>query len=115
LETALNIYGLVPDIPAIVTSVTTITPNVFNTPRGDFSYSVVKPELFFGYNKIPEAGNEQTYNLAEPEKALLDWMYLRKVASLTSHRIELNWLDKLKLRGYSEHYPLWVRRGIGDE
>src|SRR3989344_5631439 len=52
LETALNYYGLIPDIPSAVTSVTTVTTKKITTEFGQFYYQKLKPELFFGYKII---------------------------------------------------------------
>jgi len=77
LETALNYYGIIPDIPFAVTSVTiqkTINFKVEN--YGSFFYSKIKPDLFFGFNLIL-ADRKYGYNIAKPEKALFDYLYLR--------------------------------------
>lgn len=77
LETALNYYGFIPDIPFAVTSVTTNKTMIFKIKNyGVFSYSSIKPDLFFGFNSIL-AGKNYSYNIALPEKALFDYLYLR--------------------------------------
>jgi len=68
LEYALNLYGLIPDVPFSITLVTPKVTRKFNTPYGQFVYRKIKKEAFFGY--IPE-----TF-IAEKEKALLDYLYL---------------------------------------
>jgi len=40
-----------------------------------FSYRHIRPEVFCGYHVVREG--ELTYTLADPEKALLDLIYLR--------------------------------------
>lgn len=68
LEYALNLYGIIPDVPFSMTLVTTKATREFNTPLGEFVYRKIKKEAFFGYD--PET------LMAEREKALLDFLYL---------------------------------------
>lgn len=77
LETALNYYSIIPDIPFGVTSVTLNKTKTFKTKNyGIFSYCNIKPDLFFGFNSIlVEKG--YSYNIAWPEKSLFDYLYLR--------------------------------------
>ena len=46
----------------------------FDTPLGSFSYRHIKPELFFGYQL--EEWNNHRFAIAEPEKTLIDYLYL---------------------------------------
>lgn len=68
LEYALNLYGLIPDVPFSLTLVTPKITRKFNTPYGQFVYYKIKKEAFFGYDP-------QTL-IAEKEKALVDYLYL---------------------------------------
>lgn len=68
LESALNIYGLIPDVPFSMTLVTPKTTRKFNTPYGQFVYRKLKKEAFFGFD--PKT------LIAEREKALVDYLYL---------------------------------------
>lgn len=76
LEFALNYYGIIPDIPGTYTSVTSRTTKYFKNRFGNFTYQKIKPEFFTGY----EARNEKniSFNIATPEKALVDYLYLNK-------------------------------------
>lgn len=75
LESALNYYGLIPDIPFSVTAVTNKKTSSFsNKHYGLFIYRHIKPELFFGYQEI-KVGN-WSYLIACPEKAFFDFLYL---------------------------------------
>lgn len=112
LETALNIYGIIPDIPAQITSITTITPNTYHTSRGSFSYSSIKKDLYFGFNTIENHTNHCVYQLAEPEKAVLDWIYIRRINSLDELRWDLHTLDHKKIGAYIQYYPSWVRKTL---
>lgn len=76
-ETALNYYGIIPDIPFATTSVTTTKTSTIKTKNyGLFIYRHIKIELFFGYRKI-NSGLLYSYKIATPEKALFDFLYLQ--------------------------------------
>ncbi|MFO7807710.1 MAG: hypothetical protein R6V40_04830 [Candidatus Moraniibacteriota bacterium] len=74
LEYALSHYGIIPETVFNITSVSTRKTRKFSTEFGVFPYRKIKPSLFFGYEvRETEYGK---YLLAEPEKALLDYLYL---------------------------------------
>lgn len=77
LQSALNYYGIIPDVPFSVTSVTTKKTQEFKNQFGLFLYRSLKPELFFGWQEI-EVGKNQFYKIAKPEKALFDFIYLNQ-------------------------------------
>ncbi|MCX6796826.1 MAG: hypothetical protein NTW06_05025 [Candidatus Falkowbacteria bacterium] len=74
LEWALSKYGLIPEMVYNCTSITTKTTRMFTNKFGSFSFRNIKKDLFFGYKKIVAGG--QAYLIAEPEKALFDYIYL---------------------------------------
>jgi len=77
LETALNYYSIIPDVPFAITSVSVNKTKTFKTKNyGVFSYSSIKPDLFFSFKSILVEKN-YAYNIASPEKALFDYLYLR--------------------------------------
>ncbi len=75
LEMAFSLYHLIPEAVYGVTSVTSLKTNRFKTSVGSFVYKHIKPELMFGY-ELREYNNHR-YMVAEIEKALLDYLYLR--------------------------------------
>lgn len=75
LEYALNIYGLIPERVMQVTSITSKKTQRFSTPMGVFSYQHIKPACFRGFKVIKDE-NGLDYFIAEPEKALIDYIYL---------------------------------------
>jgi len=109
LESALNIFGVIPDIPSVVTSVTTVTSKKINTSLGNFKYSKINENLFFGYKSILDERSGFYYSIANPEKALLDFIYIRKVKNLSEYRVDLNNVNQTELFNYSQHFPKWVR------
>lgn len=76
MEFALNYYGIIPDIPGTYTSITSRTTKYFKNSFGNFTYQKVKPEFFIGYEARTE--NNISFNIATPEKALMDYVYLNK-------------------------------------
>lgn len=74
LESALSIYGIIPETVFAITSVSSNKTKVFYTDIGPFSYKRIKPSLFFGYTVINRA--KICYRIADLEKALLDFLYL---------------------------------------
>ncbi len=73
LESALSYYGIIPESVPKTTSITTNKTNSFDTPKGDFLYTSIKKELFFGY-KIIEHRNHGVM-VASLEKTILDYLY----------------------------------------
>jgi hypothetical protein len=74
LESALSWHGFIPEMVYAYVSLTARINRKFTNTFGTFLYRHIKPELFWGYTEIKtEHGH---YLLAEPEKALLDYLYL---------------------------------------
>lgn len=76
LEMALGFYGIIPEAVFTVTSVTTRKTKKFKTPVGDFSYQKIKRGAFGGFETKKQNGI--SFNLALPEKALVDFFYLNR-------------------------------------
>ena len=74
LESALSAYGLIPEIVYSYVSVTGKTNRTFDNKFGHFIYRHLKPELFWGYREVRTISG--WYLIAEPEKAILDYLYL---------------------------------------
>lgn len=115
LETALNIYNIIPDIAINVTSVTTITSKKITVFLGTYIFSKINKTLFFGYKAVLDEKSGIYYNIAEPEKALLDFIYIRRVKNLKDFRVNTSVLNKEKLSGFSLHFPEWTRKVLVNE
>lgn len=110
LESALRYYNLIPETVFLITSVTARKTKLLKTPIGDFQYRKVKEKSFFGY-RIVNAG-QMAYKMADPEKALLDLLYLRSDIKSENDLFELRIneevyreiIDQNKLRRYSEAF-----------
>jgi len=73
LETALSIYGVIPDIAAQVTSVTTRPTRELKNKYGWFFYRSCQKRAFTGYKLMPYEGVK--IFIADEEKALVDFIY----------------------------------------
>jgi hypothetical protein len=113
LEYALSRYGVIPEMVFMKTCVTTKTTRKFSNGFGTFSYRHIKPGLFFGYTAEETASGR--YLLAEPEKALLDYLYFnlgniddeKDIAELRINREELGKiLDRTKLAAYLREFGI---------
>ena len=104
LETALNYYGVIPDIPMTVGSVTPTTTKKIETRLGNFHYLKIDRKLFFGFSQTPFA-------IAHKEKALLDYFYLRKVKKVSPDaRLQLTDWNWQRYHEYAAAFPKWVRQ-----
>lgn len=74
MEMALAHYHLIPESVYGITSVSSRKTNHFVTSFGEFFYHHIKPQLLFGYRLLDYRGHN--YKIAEPEKAILDYLYL---------------------------------------
>ena len=74
MESALRTYNLIPEVVFLTTCITTRKTKMIETPIGNFQYRSIKENLFFGYNLVDF---RLAYKMAEPEKAILDFLYLR--------------------------------------
>lgn len=115
LESALNTYGIAPDIAANVTAVTPTTSKKINSQLGEYIYSKISFNLFFGYQLKKDPNYDFFYNIAEPEKALLDYIYIRGIKNIKEHRIDSANLNINKLRKYAKQFPAWVIRIIDEQ
>ena len=90
LEKALETHELIPEGVPVFTSVTTKRPERLKTSVGVFDYRHIQPSLFWGYEAVTL--NQQTAFVATPEKALLDFFYLRE------EKITEDFLEGLRLQ-----------------
>lgn len=107
-ESALFFHGVLSQGPQVLTCVTTRSPRECETGIGTIFYQHVKSSLFFGYKK------NEDYFMAEPEKAVLDLIYL----SLQNGRLlstdEWDWsaISKTKLVRMAGRFPQSVCKFI---
>ncbi|WP_372950880.1 hypothetical protein [Mariniphaga sp.] len=75
LHSALAFYGMIPEAIVQITSVTSLKTASFQNEFGEYEYKSVRKELMFGYDIKPIADGK-SLQIARPEKALLDLLYL---------------------------------------
>ena len=109
LHTALSIYGIIPEVVTQITCVTTNRTTSYSNPFGQFNYQTIKPELFFGYKQEP-VRRGGSYLVAEPEKAIIDLLYLYPQYNTADAMLDLRFdtwwmqeeLDKEKIMAYAK-------------
>lgn len=90
LEKAFEYHGLIPEGVPVYTCVTTKRPGKITSPIGTFDYRHIKNSLFWGYGSFTV--NKQTAFIATPEKALLDFFYLKGL------RVDEGYLEEMRLQ-----------------
>lgn len=73
MDTVLSMHSIIPDISIGVISITTKPTRKFKNEHGLFIYRTMKPKFFMGYHIEKYEGFEVL--VAEPEKALIDYLY----------------------------------------
>ena len=101
-ETALNYHGVLSQFPYEMTNATpkkTITKVV---DERVFSYTHIKKDLYWGYEKTLEG-----FLLATPEKALLDqaYLYTKGLKGLSLDEYDMSRMNKSKLKDMSKYFP----------
>ncbi|RKY27078.1 MAG: hypothetical protein DRP61_04860 [Candidatus Omnitrophota bacterium] len=71
--TALHLYGIIEQIPQVITLASTAHTKRISTKIGIFSFYHISPSFFKGFDWYKKEGN---FLIAEPEKALIDCLYL---------------------------------------
>jgi predicted transcriptional regulator of viral defense system len=99
LETALSYYGIIPETIYSITSVTTKAKREFEVFGMSFTYTRIKREAFQGYTT--QKKDDKTFFIAEPEKALADYLYLVALGKKSwNDRFETKNISKDKLGHY---------------
>lgn len=106
-EWALNYHNVLLQVPTVCT-VITLSTSVGERTKVHYKnvvieYSRISEKLFFGFE--PGKG----FNIAVPEKAVLDTLYLRGHVPFIDE-LELANLDMAKLKEFSNVYPVSVQK-----
>ncbi|HLB42643.1 MAG TPA: hypothetical protein VJN02_07320 [Gammaproteobacteria bacterium] len=75
LQTALFYHGMISQIPRTIYAVSLARAHYYITSFGSISIHHVQPEFFFGFTR------KNQINIATPEKALMDVLYLTSAKS----------------------------------
>jgi len=103
-ETALSFYGIIPETIYEVVSATSRITRAFNVNDIKYSYKKIKKDCFNGYKPIKI--KDATVLIAEPEKALVDYLYLVVLGKrkLAYERVDLSKIKKSKLLSYAKQF-----------
>ena len=114
LESALVERGIISQNPSALICVTPGYPKSFRSKSVSIVYRKVSPELYWGYEE--KATRYNKYLIAEPEKALLDWIYLNRQEGLPTplDELHLQFLNLAKLRDYAQRFPRTVNETVRD-
>jgi predicted transcriptional regulator of viral defense system len=107
-ESALSRYGILSQIPYTVTLATTRRSKKTTLEGTAVEYRQLRADLFFGHRI------DKSLDIAEPEKALLDALYLMKRGrlSLALGELDLSGLSSRKLKSYGTRFPRYVRSAL---
>lgn len=103
-ESALSDYSILSQIPFTQTFATTRKSKKMTIWDTEVEFTQVKKDLFFGYTF-----NKGIY-IAEPEKALLDQLYLisRGKRTLNIKELDLRKINKEKFDQYAKRFPNYI-------
>ena len=94
LESALSYYGVIPEAVFNITAVTTLKTYSFEFKDIIYSYNTIKTNAYTGYEIV--YNDELPLKIATPEKALIDFLYLRKTGNSDKDLLELR-LDLINI------------------
>jgi len=114
LESALVERGIISQNPSLLLCVTLERPQSFKTRSVSITYRRISPDLYWGFEEKNTRYNK--YLIAEPEKALLDWIYLTRQEGLPTplDELQLQFLSAPKLREYALRFPRTVNNVVKD-
>jgi predicted transcriptional regulator of viral defense system len=107
-EYALSRYGIIPESVYTITSATTRITREFVVNNKSFTYSHIKKQAYRGYRT--EKIGSMTVLIAEPEKALVDYLYFVNLKRKTLN--ERLTIRKLKKKAVVEYAKLFSRKNL---
>jgi len=107
-EYALSRYGIIPESVYTITSATTRITREFIVNNKSFAYSRIKKNAYSGYRTEKNGG--LTVLIAEPEKALADYLYFVDLKKkLLNERLNVR---KVKKKTVIEYARLFDRKSL---
>jgi predicted transcriptional regulator of viral defense system len=105
LGTALAEWGLSTQNPLATTAVSLSHTKNIKTTSIEIRYRKIHRDLFWGFTE--KKARYATYKIAEPEKALLDWIYfhLKDGLPVEFDEIQFDRLSRSKLVAYAKKFP----------
>lgn len=89
-EYALAYYSMIPEMVYTVTCATTKPTRLFTSDSKAYSYRTIKRSAYTGYTLVKK--ENRSFLLAEPEKALVDYLYFVSLGSMKlNDRLAVRW------------------------
>lgn len=109
LETVLRDSGISSQTPRQLTCITTGKQGAYTTSVFSIAFHRISPRYYWGFHE--KRTRYGRYKIADPEKALLDWIYLNRRLGrpFPTDELNLNGLDLKKLLAYSVRFTNPVR------
>jgi len=109
LETVLRDSGISTQSTKMLTCVTSERPGQFRSKSLWIIFRRLSKSLFWGFHE--KRTRYGKYKIADPEKALLDWIYLRRQEGsiVQTDELDLQRLNGTKLLEYADRYPTPVK------
>ena len=100
LESALSFYGILPQFPYTITSVTPLKSKKIVLNQKEYEFAHLQAKYF------KAALKQDGFLIALPEKALLDELYFlaKKLRSVNLKDLDLKRIDKTKLKKLAKEY-----------
>ena len=99
-EYALTRYGIIPEATYSITNATTKVSREFEVNDIAYSYLTIKKEAYIGFDLVK--GEDKSYLIADPEKALADYLYFVSLGLKTlNDRLDLDGLNSVKIKSYA--------------
>lgn len=81
MESAFRYYDFIPEWVYMETSISTKKSQLLNWSTGVYKYYNLSPKFFRWWNAVYSSQWKRYYLIAEPEKAICDWFYLKSYKS----------------------------------
>lgn len=110
MESGLRYYDLIPEWVFMQTAVSSKKSQLLSWPTGSYKYYHVQPRHYWWYQLIYNRKRNKYLRIAEPEKLLCDWFYLKpyhpsefeelRITASSYHEL----VDVAKLRRYAQRF-----------
>jgi predicted transcriptional regulator of viral defense system len=100
LESALSFYGILPQFPYTITSITPLKSRKIIYQEKEYEFSHIERKHFFSFEK------KNSFLMATPEKAFLDELYLmaKNLRKIHFEDLDIKIIDKKKLKDITKEY-----------
>jgi predicted transcriptional regulator of viral defense system len=112
LDSALSDFGVTSQVPYTLTCVSPKYVRNIKTKTIQITFRTLKRDLYWGFTR--KKTRYGVYNLAEPEKALLDWIYFKSLDGLPieTDEFHIDGLDRNRLLEGAKKFSSPVRNRI---